>query len=196
MQTVEIENISRGEARELYRKYRRNIAAATQIDREVMRAYQLIAQGKTVIKAIETIIKTGIGPDGFPKLALCQADEPVCFVSMWPTGGAVMRATERTHSHRPGVISNTQFDFRLGSFPGWQGYTSKHGRAIVPPIPVDVRPQAPQHHHVLWEAEWQPVPPRDPVLLKRIGKADLWLVIAQWNLTEVERAALQTRIAN
>ena len=30
--------------------------------------------------------------------------------------------------------------------------------------------------------------------LRRIGKADLWLVVAQWDLTEVEKAALSTRV--
>lgn len=49
-------------------------------------------------------------------------------------------------------------------------------------------------YHILWEAEWSPIPPRDPMLLRRIGKADLWVVVAHWDLTEVERAALSTRI--
>lgn len=44
--------------------------------------------------------------------------------------------------------------------------------------------------------QWQRVPPRDPFLLRRIGKADLWLVVAMWDLTEVERAALATRLSN
>lgn len=49
-------------------------------------------------------------------------------------------------------------------------------------------------YHILWEAEWAPIPPRDPMLLRRIGEADLWVVVAHWDLTEVERAALATRI--
>jgi len=36
--------------------------------------------------------------------------------------------------------------------------------------------------------------PRDPYLLRRLGKGDLWLVVAAWDLTEVERAALQSRV--
>ena len=35
--------------------------------------------------------------------------------------------------------------------------------------------------------------PRDPFLLRHLGKGDLWVVVAMWNLTEVERAALQAR---
>ncbi len=52
------------------------------------------------------------------------------------------------------------------------------------------------NYHILWEAEWTKIVPRDPYLLRRIGQADLWLVVAAWNLTEVERAALSTRITN
>jgi len=35
--------------------------------------------------------------------------------------------------------------------------------------------------------------PRDPMLLRRLG-GDLWLVVAHWDLTEVERAAMATRV--
>ena len=62
-------------------------------------------------------------------------------------------------------------------------------------MPIHLRPKRGlANYHVLWEAEWTPSPPRDPFLLRRIGKADLWLVVAQWDLTEVERAALATRV--
>jgi hypothetical protein len=36
--------------------------------------------------------------------------------------------------------------------------------------------------------------PVDPFLLRRIGSADLWLVVASWELTAVEVAALATRV--
>lgn len=65
----------------------------------------------------------------------------------------------------------------------------------MPLIPVHLRPRhALDNYHVLWEAEWSRVVPRDPYLLRRIGNADLWLVLAAWDLTEVERAALATRV--
>jgi hypothetical protein len=51
-----------------------------------------------------------------------------------------------------------------------------------------------ENYNVLWEAVWQPAPPVDPMLLRRIGEADLWVVVAAWELTEVERAALAARI--
>jgi hypothetical protein len=41
---------------------------------------------------------------------------------------------------------------------------------------------------------WRPAPPVDPMLLRRIGLADLWVVLAAWDLTPVEQAALAARI--
>lgn len=71
--------------------------------------------------------------------------------------------------------------------------------ARVPPIPPEVRPRGHRsavanlaNYHVLWEAEWRqeraPVP-RDPALLKHIG-GDLFVVMATWDLTDLERAVL------
>jgi hypothetical protein len=45
----------------------------------------------------------------------------------------------------------------------------------------------------LWEAEWRRVAPRDPYLLRHVG-GDIWVVLAAWDLTEVERAAMATRL--
>ena len=67
----------------------------------------------------------------------------------------------------------------------------------MPVIPVHLRPRRGlQNYHVLWEAEWERIPPRDPMLLRRIGRGDMSLVVAAWDLTEVERAALATRFSS
>jgi hypothetical protein len=50
------------------------------------------------------------------------------------------------------------------------------------------------NYHILFEAEWSFVAPKDPLLLRRAGKGDLWIVCAAWELTEIERAALTARI--
>jgi len=67
---------------------------------------------------------------------------------------------------------------------------------MVPLVPVHLRPKRGlANYHVLWEAEWERIVPRDPLLLRQIGRGDMWLVVAQWDLTEVERAALSARIS-
>jgi hypothetical protein len=68
-------------------------------------------------------------------------------------------------------------------------------KAIVPLVPIHLRPKRGlANYHILFEAVWEPLPPSDPMLLRRIGKGDLWLVVAAWDLTEIERAALAARI--
>jgi hypothetical protein len=64
----------------------------------------------------------------------------------------------------------------------------------VPPIPPRFRPEALDDYFTLFEAEWQPMPPVDPILLKRIGQT-MFVIVAQWNLTAVERAVLEGRFA-
>ena len=64
---------------------------------------------------------------------------------------------------------------------------------MVPIVPPQLRPHWGLHnYHILWEADWQKVPPRDPALLERIG-GDLYAVLAVWDLTELERAVLAMR---
>ena len=66
---------------------------------------------------------------------------------------------------------------------------------MVPIVPLHLRPKRGlQNYYTLWEAEWGPIVPKDPMLLRPIGKGDMWLVVAAWDLTEVERAALSTRL--
>ncbi len=65
----------------------------------------------------------------------------------------------------------------------------------MPIVPINLRPKRGlANYHILWEAEWHNVVPVDPLLLRRLGKGDLWLVVAAWDLTEVEQAALTARI--
>lgn len=186
--------LDRQEARSLYRKYKEHVHYSTPIDYEIMRTYQLIAQGRVVIKAIESVKAAGFGPDGLPKLALCRADKVACHFEIEHNGSAVMRAEGANVGWR-GIITNSAIiRFPADSFPRSNSYRPS-GRAILPSIPLHLRPKRGlANYHILWEAEWTKVPPRDPYLLRRIGKADLWLVVAAWDLTEVERAALATRM--
>lgn len=92
---------------------------------------------------------------------------------------------------------NKYVHFPAGAFPAPPHLRRNWSRvqAITPLIPIDLRPKRGlENYHVLWEAVWHPAPPVDPMLLRRIGEADLWVVLAAWDLGEVERAALAARI--
>jgi hypothetical protein len=190
METTKLE-MPRAEARRLYREYRKHQHYSTPMDAEIRRAYQLLAQGRLIIQAIESVKQAGLGPDGFPKLALCRADRPACRISMHGNGSATMFADDLPRAGKAAASLSLSFPSgAFGSSTNW-----RNARAILPPVPLHLRPRRGlANYHILWEAEWTPVPPRDPYLLRRIGRSDMWLVVAMWDLTEVERAALAARI--
>jgi hypothetical protein len=78
-----------------------------------------------------------------------------------------------------------------------------HGFALVPMIPAAVRLTLPtgttdRDSFILWEVEeWADRrigsrADRDPYLLRHLG-GDLWAVLAEWDLTELERAVMAGR---
>jgi hypothetical protein len=183
--------ISRDVARELYRAYQKHLQSSTPMDREVMSAYQKLAQGKLVIKALESITTAGVNDKGLPKLAIGRADHSICHLTMYGDGSASMSTAPRASSRR-NAVSTVRFTFPKDTFPAkaWRTY-----EAIVPQPPLHKRPKhALQNYHVLFEADWNRAPPVDPFLIRRLGKGDLWLVLAMWDLTPVEQAVLSSRM--
>lgn len=181
--------VDREKARELWREYRKHQHYSAPIDAEIERTYKLLAQGRTVIQAFESIRQAGLNGDGLPKLAICRADAKECYWRPEHNKGVFLADT----SWPRGNIASSK---RL-SVP-WPGMSSNHngGRSFLPLIPIHLRPKRGMaNYHVLWEAEWTRIPPRDPYLLRRLG-GDMWLVVAAWDLTEVERAAMATRLAS
>lgn len=196
MQTQAIQ-IDRGEAKELYRRYKAHTHWSNPIDHEIRRAYQLIAQGRMVIKALESITAAGLNEQHLPKLAIVRADMTLCHFRGHQDGSAVFFDPDAGGVNwNPGRESHSRVvRFPAGSFPGVGGAAGYQHEAIVPAIPIDKRPKRGlQNYHILWEAEWTRIIPIDPMLLRRIGKGDMWLVVAAWDLTEVERAALAARL--
>ena len=197
MQTVQIEGIDRKQARELYQQYREHQRFSTPVDREIQKAYRLIAQGRVIIQALESIRVAGLNEQKLPKLAISRATDAQCHLHARSDGWVCFASEHYRHwDHQTrqkielpaGSLPDIQFPSREN---GWKSYV-----ALVPLVPIHLRPkQAFAEHHILFEAEWRPFPPRDPILLRRIGQADLWLVVAAWDLTPVELAALSTRVS-
>lgn len=189
--------MERKEALTLFRKYKEHKHYSTPIDREVQRAYQLISQGRLVIKALQSIVDAGLDADGHPKLAIAPADAERVVCRIERNGSCVMdsRTAQTWKRHGERFISER-------AYVAWPRDTFSNvpkdvwnAQAQVPMIPLHLKPQrALPNYHILFEAVWTKAPPLDPLLLRRIGKADLWVVCAAWDLTEVERGALATRV--
>jgi len=200
MQTEKI-TVSRWEAAKLYQQYKTHAAYSEPIDWEVQRTYDLLRKGKVIIRALESIKQAGLNREFLPKLALTSALAKHCRLVRYRDGQFSMsprtnspRSTKNVYSFRENTFAFPAESFPMSWDKKFRTSLSEH-EALVPIIPVFLRPKRGlENYSILWEAEWERLPPRDPYLLRRIGKADLWVVVAHWDLTEVERAALSTRM--
>lgn len=181
--------IDREQAGELYRKYKEHRAYSKPHDEQIAQIYRRIAQGKTVIRALQSIRAAGVGEDGLPKLAIARADMTSCWLHK--RGSTVCFADNR--NWYPGARASKSKNIAL-EWPEHPELTKYTYEAAVPLVPIHVRPKRGiQNYHVLWEAEWSKRYPVDPYLLRRFGE-DAWLVVAAWDLTEVERAVMSARL--
>jgi hypothetical protein len=180
--------VDRDHARELYDKYRKHGGKEPQ-DIEAQNAFYQLSQGRTVIRALESIRLAGVDELHRSKLAIAKASAAGCWLYMSSDGSARMQAQRTVDGRARSMLVK----FAPDTFP-----RGKHVDAFapMPSIPPDVRPERERlgEYHVLWEAVWEKQPPEDPYLLRRIGRADLWVVLAAWELTDVEKAVLATRI--
>jgi hypothetical protein len=182
------------EAEKLHRKYKEHRAYSKPIDREIERLANLVAKGKQIIAGIGSVQQAGL-KEGLPALAIGRADTP--WVMLRPTfertGGVMLSGIEWNN----GVTTRTKvFEFPADSWPRLRNGRTFY-RAMAPHIPPDIRPQRGiENYTLIWEATWEPVAPVDPILGRRIGKSDLYLVVAQWDLTPIERMVMNSRIAS
>lgn len=168
-----------------------------------VRAYEELAKGTPLIDPFAAIRECGWRPDARPVLAIARADQRLCAWQVSRSGRwwdneakqykgqyapMMWEFTARRDRFDRQRASNLRLEVRdVQTEPP---ASPKGGTAMVPMVPPDVMPARGcdlSKHFVLWEVEsWDVAPPVDPMLLRPIG-GDLYAVVAQWNLTEVER---------
>lgn len=161
------------------REYRAHRDVYDKRDWEIERIYRQIARGKTVISVIDSIRAAGVDEIGRPQLAIMRADQTQIRCTFYAEAAVTFES-----------MANRQIKFAIP----WLGRTKRQGwdaSAIVPRIPPQHRPAAKTlaGYHILWEADWTAIP-RDPLLLRRIGR-DAFVVLAAWDLTDVEMNVLR-----
>ena len=167
---------------------------------DLKKVYLALKQGKQIIDIYEAFKKTGVKEDGNPKLAISPAHQKTVQFKK-ETGGAGL-FSENKNWHQEVMI-----DVRLpgDTFPAWatekienQTWSRiKNERIVtnVPLIPAHLMPEGKlENYYILWEVdEWLPVAKAvDPFLLKRIN-ANTFIVLAVWDLTEVEQIVMRGR---
>jgi len=169
-------------------------------------AYYQISQGKQIIDIYETMKKAGKNEHDEPRLAICRANlKEVVFEKREKGAGAYWadKGWRYGSSELPQVaipagyfnewrvdkIENKRFD---GTPYITERIKEKSLSAPVPIIPIEYRPNGKLHNYfVLWEVDkWESEPPRDPFLLRRLS-SNLFVILAAWDLTELERSVMK-----
>lgn len=190
---VDTITVERTEALQMWQKYQAHRHNENAIDAEIERTYRLI-----LIDALAAIAAHGANEAGQPKLAIGRADQKWTFLHLGYDGSAIMFAGDvdgrgNRPYPRPQMAATLRFDFAPGTFP--RSERSRQMQALIPHIPPDIRPRRGlQNYHVLYEAEWRRAVPVDPMLVRRIGRSNLWIVLGAWELTDVERAVLSSQL--
>lgn len=181
-------------AREEFLSYKRSLQDRHDDELDaIMRGYREAAKGRQLLLLPEVIKGAGVDERGYPKLAICRADERWCRVEIdWD--GALTFIGLKDHERGWGEHRSHKRRVRLPQGTVANGQQLRRRDAMVPLVPPQYRPRhALSNYHILFEAEWEPVPPRDPFLLKKVA-GDLFVILAHWDLTEVERAVLTGRL--
>jgi len=175
-----------------------------QIYKDMAKVYGHLQHGKKIIDIHEAFKKAGLNEESDPKLAIVRADAKECHCRKYERGAAcfsILQVTQRGPLKKDGgiVLPEGTFQWVLEQ-PGYSwSIARKDLKTIVPVIPpsilvTEVKLLLP-NYYLLWEVEkWQPIPPRDPILLKKLTP-NLYGVLATWNLTELERAIIRGRIS-
>jgi hypothetical protein len=174
-----------------YQDYRLNVEGnpkATKEDKAIMLGYKALASGRSLIDARYALQLGGLNGNGTPKLAICPAHWAWCyFRKTWPRSFRF----QVTDNHVPSKWRRRYMEFPEDIFAS--KLAERMHKAMVPLIPPSIRPKtALEKYHILWEAAWEAVP-GDPMLLRHL-EGDLYLVLAAWDLTPVERAVLHGRL--
>jgi hypothetical protein len=165
----------------------------TREDERLMKLYKMVSNGARVINVAAAFKFAGLNDKGQPKLAISRADyksvwfHPRMNFERWgrSAGGggfSELQSWEWHHFSKNYCLPRNTFDDTL--------LTNQALKTRVPHIPPHIRPTiALKNFHILFEVEnWEEYPV-DPYLLRHID-GNLFVVVAEWELTELEAALL------
>lgn len=193
MDVTEI-SMSRKEALARWREY--NAAAKKTRDRvyrDMKKTYGQLRLGRKVIDILDVFERTGVNARHEPRLGITRAGNRDAVCRITKDGECVFYSGEVRWKKRASDVSVRFSEIPDSIVPNQWGCIDL--RAPVPVIPPQFLPdRLTDDYYVLWEVhEWKPVPPVDPMLLRRISP-NIFVVVAQWDLTPIERMVMKGRI--
>lgn len=205
------------EAKSRFEAYRKKLAkirigkANAQVAAEykaAMTGYKALADGTPLIDLEDVFQACPVDEKGRPRMAIARADRTQ--VQMFWRGSeqqvtfdAALNFRLSQPTLRVSVRMNRDNPTPIMAHNNWRGRSNLEGYALVPMVPATVRPKVGQLHDwfILWEVEaWADrrigaSPDIDPYLLKHLG-GSLYAVIAEWDLTDLERSIMKGRAGN
>jgi hypothetical protein len=207
--------VDREQAQREYEAYRE--ALKTKKDafiHDLKVAYGHMRHGRAVLDVWHAFQEAGLDANGDPRIAIARADwRTVHFRKFNDQYGwwrdirfqGLFSNIERTphNAWSSGKLTDITRDDVTVPKGTWKYPAGANGEpdrrlleTAVPVVPARFLPDhALSNYYILWEVEkWDNVtPPRDPFLLKRVSP-NVFVVLAGWDLTDLERAVLRGRI--
>lgn len=197
--------VPQDQAEAKYEKYRKLPATQkTESDHVLQKVWKAAKAGSPIIDVATAFKETGLNELGQPKLAIARASWPTVYAypgrgfsatsGYWVRGGFAFSCEPRWFT---GDAYVRDYALPSGTFAE-DLLTKKNLVSKVPHMPPDVRPKNNFNlYHILFEVDkWDEHYPVDPYLLRRVA-GDLFVVLAEWELTKLEASILGSiRIGN
>jgi hypothetical protein len=190
---------------------RRDKSLIEQEDEVLMRSYEEMAKGARLINLQSVLQGAGLNSKHLPNLAIARADWKEVWLT-WHNGGSWSHPDsfvfhenrwEPNWNKKDSVFSNGIPALPIKTFGAelqnqeWRQnnhYPVLPVHALVPAVPAHLRPDGNlDKYHILFEANWQAKAPPDPILLRHVAGV-IYSVVAQWDLTSIEKSVLEGRI--
>lgn len=195
--------MDREQARTKLRALRKQLHRRADAEYSALAAgYEALVEGKPVISLTGAIEGGGFDAKQRPRLAIARSDRRQVMVSRntgWRANNTIRFNSSLIARGRDPL--NTMIDLVCHNAPAATAYVE--GYALVPIVPAEVVALIGggsnlRHFFTLFEVEnWsdtrlRATPDRDPYLLRHLG-GDLYSIIGEWDLTELERAVMLGR---
>jgi hypothetical protein len=194
----------------IFRRARQERSVIENEDQILMESYKALSKGNRIINVADVIRTGGLDARRLPKLAIGGADWKFCHIHHdhnriafaedywlgWDYNRSRFKQDAR-HRNISFLAQGFHAELTDGNWRRNNNHPALNGqtRAIVPSIPPHLRPAGDlSEYQILWEAEWKTEAPKDPLLLRHIA-GNMYSVLAQWDLTDLERDVLEGRIS-
>lgn len=191
---------TKAKATELWHEYKAAAKAYKDpVYADLQKIYNQVKNGNKVVDIGMVIAKGGVHESFHPRLAIAKATNKqvwcryyengsVCYLNQ-QSGWKIFAADVELKDCLPKIPRD-----KLPKQGAWVQDKFQLS-APVPIIPAKLRPKVlTEDYYILWEVDvWEMIPPTDPYLLRRITK-NVFVVLAGWDLTEIEKSAMAGRM--